>query len=59
MVRDFSRYALQLYAKESSTERQMEMSLAMIKKPKKDLERFNRVWETHVLAMNDRYAMDL
>ncbi len=59
MVRDFSKYALQLYAKESSTERQMEMSLAMIKKPRKDPERFNRVWETHVLALNGRYAMNL
>jgi acyl-CoA dehydrogenase len=59
MVRDFSRYALQLYSKESSTPKQMEMSLAMIKKPQKDLERFNRVWETHVLAMVERYAMNL
>lgn len=58
MVRDFSRYALQLYSKESSTPKQMEMSLAMIKKPQKDLERFNRVWENNVLAMRDRYAMN-
>ncbi|ACN15802.1 Acd9 [Desulforapulum autotrophicum HRM2] len=59
MVRDFSKYALQLYSKESSTQGQMKMSLAMIKKPKKDLERFTRVWETHVLAMSNRYAMNL
>ena len=59
MIRDFSKYALQLYSKESSTERQMEMSLAMIKKPEKNLERFDRVWETHVHAMKGKYTMNL
>ena len=33
MVRDFSKYALQLYCKPSSTPAQMELCLKMIRKP--------------------------
>ena len=43
MVRDFSKFALQLYAKTSSTEAQMEGCLKMIRKPVVDEARFERV----------------
>jgi len=35
------------------------LSLAMIQKPEKNRERFERVWSTHVHAMKNRYEMDL
>jgi acyl-CoA dehydrogenase len=58
MVRDFSKFALQLYSKTGTTEEQMVLCLRMIKKPVKDTERFNRVWEKHVAVLNGAYAMN-
>jgi len=58
IIRDFSKFALQLYSKSSSTEKQMEMSLNMIRKPARNQERFSRVWDTHVFAMVDSYEMN-
>jgi acyl-CoA dehydrogenase len=57
MVRDFSKFALQLYSKPSSTEAQMENCLKMIKKPVTDKERYDKVWEEHVLKMKGQYSM--
>jgi acyl-CoA dehydrogenase len=45
LVRDVSRYALNLYGKPSSTPAQMEHCLRMIRKPAVDEARFARVWE--------------
>ncbi len=59
MVRDFSKFALQLYSKYSSTEQQMAYLSKMLKKPAVDLERYNRVWENHVYALNGTYEMNL
>ena len=58
MVRDFSKFALQLYSKTGSTEQQMKLCLKMIKKPVKDLERFNRVWEKHIAVLYGAYEMN-
>jgi acyl-CoA dehydrogenase len=58
MIRDFSRFALQLYSKMSSTDAQMAVSLKMIKKPVKNPERFNRIWEDYVEPLNNAYAMN-
>jgi acyl-CoA dehydrogenase len=58
MIRDFSKFALQLYSKTSATDEQMALCLQMIKKPVKDLERFNRVWEQHVAVLDSAYAMN-
>lgn len=58
MVRDFSKFALQLYSKTGSTEQQMKLCLQMIKKPVKDLERFNRVWEKHIAVLDGAYEMN-
>jgi acyl-CoA dehydrogenase len=57
LVRDFSRYALQLYSKTSSTSRQMELCLKMIRKPVVDTARFERVLERHIYALKDAYTM--
>jgi acyl-CoA dehydrogenase len=58
MIRDFSRFALQLYSKTSSTDAQMAVCLKMIKKPVKNPERFNRIWEDYVELLNNAYAMN-
>ncbi|MFH2133335.1 MAG: acyl-CoA dehydrogenase family protein [bacterium] len=57
MVRDFSRFALQLYSKTSSTETQMAIFLEMIRKPVVDQARFQRVWEKFVLSKKNTYEM--
>ncbi|MBM3124885.1 MAG: acyl-CoA dehydrogenase [Chloroflexi bacterium] len=57
MVRDFSKYGLQLYGKPSTTSGQMEWCLKMIRKPAVDAARFNRVWLGSVLALKDAYEM--
>jgi acyl-CoA dehydrogenase len=58
MVRDFSKFALDLYSKPSSTAEQMELCLQMIRKPTKDESAYGRVWNDHVLALKDAYAMN-
>jgi acyl-CoA dehydrogenase len=56
MVRDFSKYALQLFSKPSSTPAQMELCQRMIRKPAVDAARFERVWG-EVFALRDAYEM--
>ena len=56
LVRDFSKHALQLYSKPSSSIRQMELCLRMLRKPVADAGRFNRVWE-QVHALKDAYEL--
>ena len=58
MVRDFSKFALQLYSKTGATDEQMALCLRMIKKPEKDPERFTRVWDKHVAVLDGAYAMN-
>jgi len=57
LVRDFSKYALNLYHKPSTTPEQMEWCLKMIKRPNVDEERFNRVWKV-VHSLKDAYQMN-
>ncbi len=58
MVRDFSKYALQLYSKPSSTSQQMAICQRMIHKPVVDTARFERIWNDHVFALRDAYQMN-
>ncbi|MBK5093376.1 MAG: acyl-CoA dehydrogenase [Actinobacteria bacterium] len=58
MVRDFSKFALQLYSKTSSTSKQMELCLRMIRKPVVDVARYERVWTEHVFALKGQYQMN-
>jgi acyl-CoA dehydrogenase len=58
MVRDFSAYALQLYHKPGSTDRQMDLCLKMIRKPQVDAARFAGVWTDHVYALEGSYEMN-
>jgi acyl-CoA dehydrogenase len=57
MVRDFSKFALQLYSKPSSTKNQMEYCLKMIRKPVVDEERFSKVLN-EVYALKGLYEMN-
>jgi acyl-CoA dehydrogenase len=57
MVRDFAKFALTLYGKASTTEKQMDYLLQMIKKPAVDHDRFNTILNEHVLALKDSYEM--
>ncbi len=43
MVRDFSKFALQLYSKTSSTEVQMDLAMKMLRKPVSDRSRYEEV----------------
>ena len=56
MVRDFSRHALSLYSKPSSSETQMASCLKMIRKPVLDEARYQRVWQ-QVHDLQDEYEM--
>jgi len=57
MVRDFSKFALQLFSKPSSKPEQMDYCQRMIRKPKTDQSRFERVWQQQVYALKDLYEM--
>jgi acyl-CoA dehydrogenase len=58
LVRDFSKFAVQLHGKPSSTPAQMERCIAMIRKPAVDAARYERVWQEHVYALRDAYEMN-
>ncbi|MGK0289760.1 MAG: acyl-CoA dehydrogenase [bacterium] len=57
-VRDFSKFSLQLYSKTSSTEKQQEIALEMIRKPVVNQEEFDKVLNDYVYAEKDAYTMN-
>jgi len=57
MVRDFSAFALELHNKPSSSDGQMDYARRMIRKPVVNEERYQRVWQEHVLSMKGQYTM--
>ena len=56
MVRDFSKHALSLYSKPTSTDVQMAACMKMIRKPAVDEERYQKVWN-RVHELKDAYQM--
>ncbi|MBQ49080.1 MAG: acyl-CoA dehydrogenase [Zetaproteobacteria bacterium] len=56
LVRDFSKYALQLYSKSSSTLPQQLLCKLMMRKPITNGERFDRVLRDHVYAKKGAYT---
>ena len=58
MVRDFSKFALQLYSKPSSTQKQMNLCLQMIQKPAVNSDRFEKIWKDQVYALKETYQMN-
>jgi len=55
MVRDFSKFALQLLGKASSTPEQVEFCRKMLKKPAVDAQRYGRVWESYLAPLKGMY----
>jgi acyl-CoA dehydrogenase len=58
MVRDFTRYATQLYSKAGGSKEQAALSLKIMDRPVENEERFARVLENHVYSLKDGYAMN-
>jgi len=58
MIRDFSKHALDLHGKPSSTPSQMDCCLKMLRKPAVRRDRYERIWKNHVHALRDAYEMD-
>ncbi len=57
-VRDFSKFALQLYSKPRCNPEQSAYCMKMIRKPVVDDERYARVWRDHVYALKGAYEMN-
>ena len=57
-VRDFSKFALQLYSKPRCSPEQSAYCLKMIRQPVVDDERYERVWRDHVHALKGAYEMN-
>ncbi|MFZ9595509.1 MAG: acyl-CoA dehydrogenase [Bdellovibrionia bacterium] len=57
LVRDFSKFALQLLTHTQSTRAQVVMAGLLIRKPKKNEARFQRIWQNDVLSLKDAYSM--
>jgi acyl-CoA dehydrogenase len=58
MVRDFSKFALQIFSKPSSTEAQKRLCMKMIRSPVPDRDRFERIWKNKVFALKGAYQMN-
>jgi acyl-CoA dehydrogenase len=57
MVRDMSKFALQLLSQPSSTEKQAACCRRMMQKAVHDQARYDRVWEKHVAPLSGAYEM--
>ena len=57
MIRDFSKFALQIYSKPGATEAQMALCMKMIRKPVANRDRFRNIWENHAYCLKDSYEM--
>jgi acyl-CoA dehydrogenase len=57
MVRDFSKYALNIYLKPSNSATQMELILKIVKAPVPNAARFEKIWKEHVFALKGTYKM--
>ena len=58
LVRDFSRFAVILQGKPTTTPAQAEHCLQMLRRPVPDPARYGRVWEQQVFALRDAYTMN-
>jgi acyl-CoA dehydrogenase len=56
-VRDFSRFAVDLNGRASTTAEQSQYCLEMIRRPMRDDARAERIWKDHVYAQRDAYEM--
>ena len=57
-VRDFSRFAVNLYGKATSTQEQSRYCLEMIQKPKSNDSRDEKIWKETISPLQDAYTMN-
>jgi len=57
MIRDFSKYALELHNKSGTSRKQMKHALKMIRKPIADQAQYENLWENHVHTLDGVYEM--
>jgi acyl-CoA dehydrogenase len=58
MVRDFSRFAVELHGRAGTTQAQADDCLTMIRRPAADPGRAARIWEGEILPLADLYEMN-
>jgi acyl-CoA dehydrogenase len=58
MVRDMSKFALTIYGKPITSEKQQELCLKMLRRPVVNIERYNRISMEYVYALADTYKMN-
>ncbi|MCB1140655.1 MAG: acyl-CoA dehydrogenase [Leptospiraceae bacterium] len=58
MIRDFSKFATQLYSKPTSTPDQQKICLEILKKPVENKERFQKIYKEDILSLVDTYEMN-
>ncbi|SHO51804.1 acyl-CoA dehydrogenase [Desulfopila aestuarii] len=58
MIRDFSKFALQLYTKGSTSYIQQKICTRMVKRPAVNKKQLDHLWETYVYSMKDQYTMN-
>lgn len=58
IIRDFSKFAMQLFTKTSSTAIQQRICKRMVRKPVSNPERFDRILNEKVYALKDMYEMN-
>lgn len=56
LVKDFSKFALEIYGKPSTSDKQMEYFMKMMRKPQPNAARNEKIWQ-EVIALKDTYAM--
>ena len=57
MVRDFSKYALNIHMKPSNSDKQKELSLKIIRTPLPNPARFEKIYKEHVYSLKGAYKM--
>jgi acyl-CoA dehydrogenase len=58
MVHDFAEHALQLLTQPSSNDEQISRCREMLRKPIRDADRYDRVWQRHVEPLDGAYTMN-
>jgi len=57
MVRDFSKYAVDILTKPSNSEKQRQLAYELIHSPVANPERFEKIYQEHVYALKGAYSM--
>ena len=57
MVRDFSKYALNIHMKPSNSDKQKELSLKIIRTPLPNPARFEKIYKEQVYSLKGAYKM--